>query len=134
MATIRATIFSGEFEDVGAVSSDAVIGSSRMACLDPFGIALLQQRYVNYLTRIIVPLQKLSTVCAPVLDEAELLEDWLEASLLLGISANAAEERFDAFIRDASRPGGVSLQDDLKDPMKRGAVFRAVRERIEAGL
>jgi hypothetical protein len=123
-----------EFEDVGALASDALVPGARVACLDPYGIGLLQQRFVHYLTRVVVPLDKLSVVCGPVFAEADLLEEWIEAAVAVGRPVPAAEESFDAFIRDASRPGGRSLQDDLKDPLKRAAVTRAVRNRIAEGL
>ena len=122
------------FENVGATPSMALTPEKRRACLDPYGIGLLQQRFVHYLTRVVVPLSQLSLVCAPVFAEADLLEEWVEASDARGIDLPTAEEQFDSFIRSTDHAGGASFQEDLKDPLKRAAVTRAVRRRIDVGL
>lgn len=68
------------FEEAGRVASANLDTDRRMACLDDYGVAVLQQRYVNHLTRHEVELGPLHDANAPVLLEVELLEEWSEAA------------------------------------------------------
>jgi len=126
----RSRHFMAEFENVGAVSSQALLAAPRIACLDPHGMCLLQQRYVFYMTRLVVPTADLHKVISPVIAESELLEEWVVAADGRGIAVSDAERDFHDFIRTSSEGGGMSLQEALEDPTRRAAVRRAVRQEI----
>lgn len=123
--------FMGEFENVGAVASDILLGSERIACLDPHGMCLLQQRYVYYLTRLVVPTSDLHEVVAPVIAECELMEEWIGAAKARGFAVGQAERDFHEFIRQPPEGLAMSYQEALLDVSRRGAVRRAVRSEME---
>jgi hypothetical protein len=118
--------YSASFEDVSSVASSGLQGLNRLACLGDHGIALLQQRFVYYLTRFVVPTDKLHQVCAPVLAESELQEEWVGRATARGTSSEEAEAEFHEFIR-APREGGGSLQASLDVASKHGFVFKETR-------
>lgn len=122
--------FVAQFEEVGAVPSAALVEAERLACLDPRGICLLQQRFVFYLTRFVVPTSDLHGVIAPVLAETELLEEWTEEAARTGMGSDEAAAGFHDFIRAPGEGDAISLQEALEDPPRRGAVRRAVRGEI----
>ena len=71
-----------KFEDIGVVASALLDIRRRIACLDDFGVALLNQRQTNYFTRYAVESATLHEQSANVLvGEAELLESWLMAAV-----------------------------------------------------
>lgn len=113
------------FDLAGRVETGALRVDSRVACLSPFGIALLQQRQVHHLTRYVVPSVDLHATCANVLAEAELLEEWLIAAEASGKDTDAAASDFHQLMR-AERENAASLQEDLKHEAKRAGVRRAV--------
>lgn len=118
--------YSARFEDCGSVAPDQLMEAKRIACLDPVGITLLQQRYVHYLTRYEAARVTLLEVSEPDLIEAELLEDWLESALEADVAIEAATKSFLDFIR-APRDG-TTLQKDLEDRTRQAAVRREVGE------
>lgn len=122
------------FEMQGRVASEHLAPSDRVACLSREGILLLQQRLVYSLTRVLVPLHRLSEVCEPVLEEADLLEEWLEKFASDGESSSVHREeaRFDALM--GTVPSGTnSLRQRLVEPTTRADVRRSVRRAIAEG-
>jgi hypothetical protein len=115
------------FDLAGRVATIDLRAESRVACLSPYGISLLQQRQVHHLTRYIVPSEALHATCANVLAEAELLEEWMLAAEASGVGVEEASAAFHDLIR-APNAAGESLQDDLKHEAKRAGVRRAVLE------
>ena len=83
---------------------------------------LLQQRFIASLTRVVVPLDNLRQACEHVLEEADLLEEWVEE---LGTSDDSAEavKAFTEFMDDG-------LRDDLTDPTRRSQVRKTVTREI----
>ena len=67
--------FALKYELEGRVASDELLRAERVACLDPFGICLLLQRKVHNDGRVIVPTSDFYEACAPVFEEADLLEE-----------------------------------------------------------
>ncbi len=118
--------YAASFENVSSAASTDLVGKQRIACLSDHGIALLEQRYVFYLTRFVVPSEQLHMVCAPVLAECELQEEWMGRSAISNVPREAAEEAFHEFIR-APREGRESLQEALEEASKRGFVVKEVR-------
>lgn len=88
------------FEEAGRVRTADLNLVGRLACLDDYGLVVLQQRYIHHLSRLKVELEALDDVNAPVLLEIELLEEWQDSASTYhpgdeGLSRAAAE--FDAF-------------------------------------
>jgi hypothetical protein len=129
---VGADNMAASFEEMTAVATEDLPLDNRLACLSPHGISILQQRLTYYLTRLAPPLVQLINVCAHVLEEADLLEEWTEAGSKVGAESAAAAQEFDEFIRGS--PGGDlgSWQDALRDPARRASVRRASRERMAA--
>ena len=123
-----------ELELSGRVRSDVLDPRSRLACMDPKGVLLLMQRISNYWTRYPPDLEALLGTVGHVLDEAELLEEWVSAKVIdpkrpdLLDAIRVAEGEFDSLL-SAPREGGT-LRRRLLDPATRASVRRAVRTAI----
>lgn len=121
--------FALSFDELGTVPTTALDVGRRVACLDDFGIALLNQRHAHYFTRYAVETAVLHEQAANVLVEAELLESWRAASIPEDADdwaeqAAVQEERFDAFL--------APLREGLKEPSHRAATRRKVNQEIRA--
>lgn len=121
--------WASNFEDIGSVRSELLNLDDRVACLDDLGVLLLQQRHAHHVTRYVVETEVLYEQSAPVLVEAELLEEWLSAALNglddeEWVSAQRQETiAFDDFLS--------SMRDQLKDSSRRAAVRRTIRQEVE---
>jgi hypothetical protein len=123
--------YAASFEHAGRVRSVALDRAQRIACLSRKGILILQQRLIFSWTRVEVPLHRLSSVSEPVLEEADLLEEWLEAGADAGSTDTYAEEEaFDRFLRTSPSGGTATLRDRLRDAETRADVRRSVRRMI----
>lgn len=118
------------FLEIGLVPSDLLVATQRLACMSPFGINLLQQRLVWYLTRFAVPTHKLNEVCERVFIEADLLEEWVIESLDRGIDRPTAEQSFHDWIR-ADWGALGSRQEAIADSQHRATVRREMREELK---
>jgi len=104
---------------------------NRIACLSAFGVNILQQRMIWHLTRFEVPTHKLHEAFSHTLEEADLLEEWTEHQIAIGVDTKVAAADFEEFIRSpADTPTGPTLQDWLKEPQRRAPV----RSRMRATL
>lgn len=65
-------------DEMVAVRTSNLNLTGRVACLDDYGISILQQRHIRHMTRYVVEIEALHEVNAPVLLELELLEAWRE--------------------------------------------------------
>ena len=108
-------------DDIGKALTADVIAGNRVACLTPFGVNLLQQRFIWRLTRHQVPTYQLQEASAHVFEEADLLEEWSETVCAAGASPEQAAASFEAFIR-TDRGDGRTRQGDLQDPQRRSTV------------
>lgn len=114
-------------EQVGRARTECVADSTRLACLAPFGVNLLQQRMIWNMTRLEVPTSTLWDAFAHTYEEADLLEEWLEE---VDPHHRAIEaKRFEDWIR-AGVPS--SRQKRLRDPQQRPSVRAELREAIRA--
>lgn len=114
------------FDEIHTVDSASLQLDQRVASLEDRGVLLLQQRFVNHLTRYVVEASVLYEACANVLTEAELLENWIEvlaADHEDAAGVAVASAAFDEFIA----PSRV----DLESPGSRAQVRRAVLAEIE---
>lgn len=123
---LRASAYAALFEDVGRVASDKLLGGERVACMSVRGVNLLQQRLVNHMTRFVVPTFELQKACAPVFNEAELQEDWLDEARESGADLDEAAVHFHEFITSSDEEGR-RRQGLLGDPQHLSSVRRDAR-------
>lgn len=124
------------FEEAAMVNADQLRLERRVCCLTDTGMMLLLQRYIHHLTRASIQEHQLEQSCGNVLAEAELLEDWnmklvpsrVAAGEPLDAALQGEAEEFDAFV--GAGGGGPSLREQLKNPVARRDVRRAVRQEI----
>jgi hypothetical protein len=130
--------YAASFEESGMVPTAELSLDRRICCLTEGGLLLLQQRYVHHLTRVVVPRFRLKQVSGPMLTEVELQEDWngnlVEARVERGEDRDDAladeASAFHDFIRSTEGEGELSLQEQLRDPLKQSDVRRKVRQEI----
>ena len=122
------------FDEVGMIATVELTTDRRVAYLSERGILILLQRLIYRQSRADISIETLGLACAPVLAEAELLEEWNESLVPVGGSdpatllAHAASE-FDAFLSTTS-PEGDTLRELLKDQYRRPNIRRVVRDEI----
>jgi len=114
----------GSFEELGQARSAELDAGQRLACLSPFGVNLLQQRFIWYLTRLETPTFRLQEAFGQYFEEVDLLEDWIDNLEGGGIDAPTATALFDAFLR-TDLGAGRTRQKDLRDPQRRASVRQA---------
>lgn len=125
------------FELAGRVPTGELSRGTRIACLDSVGITLLLQRLVFSLTRFAVPLDRLHESIAHVLEEADLLEDWIRARLRLaaeGTDQHEVVSRAEIEFDDLMGRDNGALRKRLLDRMQRPAVRRAVLSALHQGV
>ena len=114
------------FEDMGLVSSASLNESNRMACLTPYGVNLLQQRFIWHLTRFLVPTRSLGESTEAVFEEADLQEEWVAVAADRGEDAIQAAQDFHDWIR-SDDDSGIVRQKQLQDPQRRAGLRRQMR-------
>ncbi len=120
------------FESSGRGRTDVLLEKQRVACLQNAGILFLMQRLAYYYTRYAVPVGELLKTVNHILEEADLLEEWITARVRIGpgeaparIDVMREEEEFDSLMRRGG--SGQCLQDSLRDPKLAAGVRRSVR-------
>ena len=116
-------------DEIGLVMSSAVQSAQRLACMTPLGINLLQQRFIAYLTRFVVPTFRLNEACAAVFDEADLGEEWALVTVAAGMSLERAAVAFHDWLRSADS-SGLTRQEQLAEPQRRSGVRRDMRRHL----
>ena len=124
--------FSARFEEMGMVESAILQATGRVACLTPFGINLLQQRFVWHLTRFLAPTHRLGEASEAVFTEVDLCSEWVSAAITAGNDPKAAERAFHNWIRSSDQ-SGTRRQDLLREPQRRAGLRREMRRRIRLG-
>ena len=119
-------LYVADFDEIGRTSAEVLVAGTRVACLSDYGVNVLQQRLVWYMTRLEVPTHTFHDAFAHTLEEAELLEDWNDTVCGAGFPEEESTTKFDAFLC-SDMGGGRTLQNDLKDPQLRSAVRTACR-------
>ena len=117
------------FDEIGLVESSSLPEHVRTACLTPHGVHLLQQRFIWYLTRFLAPTHRLAEATDEVFEEADLQEEWVEASLDQGGHPQEAAEAFHEWIRSPD-PSGGARQDQLKNSDLRPGLRRQMRAQL----
>jgi len=123
--------YSASFDDIGLVPSDVLGDVDRVACLTPFGINLLQQRFIWHLTRFLAPTHRLGEASEAVFEEAELCEEWVAIYSQTGALAEDAAHSFHKWIREADQSGSTR-QQLLKEPQHRAGVRRDMRSHLRS--
>ncbi|MDQ6782704.1 MAG: hypothetical protein M3063_04535 [Actinomycetota bacterium] len=111
------------FNDVGQAVTSDLGAARRVACLSEVGINILQQRLTFHLTRVEVPTNLFNQEFAHTMEEADLLEDWVDTLTDAGWSKASAEIRFETFLRSRT----PTLRDELLDAQARSHVRTACR-------
>lgn len=120
-----------EFGDLYIVSPGQLEAAERIASLSPIGINLLLQRWVHYMSRVVVPTFTFDEATSPFYEEADLIEEWCEQTSADGTpdAIRAAGLECMEWLR-ADRPGGRTYQQMLQDPQARSTVRKALRKEL----
>lgn len=116
-------------DKIGLVSSEVVIAATRVACLSPFGVNLLQQRFIWHLTRFCASTSRLNEACAAVFEEADLHEEWVMHRVVAGDEVAVAAAEFHAWIRGEDSDA-VRRQERLADPQRLAGIRREMRREL----
>ncbi len=112
------------FDNLYTVAPDLL--TSRMACLSPFGVNLLLQRWVHYNSRVVIPTHTFHEQTVAFYEEADLIEEWCDevggTDLHSGTQACLDWLRVD---RD-----GSSYQEILRNPQAHSMIRRAMRQEL----
>ena len=120
------------FEEMGMVESTVLPRTNRVACLTPYGINLLQQRFVWHLTRFLVPTHRLGEVSEAVFEEVDLCAEWVSEASSAGGDPSAAERAFHEWIRSRNESGS-RRQDLLRVPQRRAGIRQEMKSQIARG-
>ena len=129
--------YATKFVDVTAAPAELLTLERRIASLSQRGIYVLQQRLVKHYTRFEVELELLRRESAPVLTEAMLQWDWIDAVLSPEEQASKAAIDAEATVFDVwLGEGSPSRRDLLKQEIHhsdiRRQLQRAARDRGRA--
>lgn len=127
------THHSARFDEIGLVESGSLAERTRVACMTPHGVHLLQQRFIWYLTRFLAPTCRLAEVTEAVFEEADLQEEWVERSVSRGDDPQSAAATFHEWIRSPDS-SGVPRQDQLQQKDLRAGVRRQMRTHLDSGI
>lgn len=119
-----------DFAEFGLVPTSSLDLEQRVACLDPLGINLLQQRFIFNVSRFIVPTKKLHRSCAVAFQEVDLLEEWNDLWIKSGRDPADAGQAFHDWIRDDAG-SGRTRQDRLSQEQERPPIRRALRAHLK---
>lgn len=123
------THHSARFDEIGLVESGSLEEGMRVACMTPYGVHLLQQRFIWHLTRFLAPTHRLAEVTEAVFEEADLQEEWVERSASRGNDPQSAAEAFHEWIRSPDS-SGVPRQNQLRQADLRAGVRRQMRTHL----
>ena len=100
--------------------------TSRIACLSPFGVNLLLQRWVHYSSRVVVPTQTFHEQTVGFYEEADLIEEWCDVAT--GDDLRSEAQMCMDWLR-ADRDG-AHYQELLKNPQSHSMIRRAMRQEL----
>jgi hypothetical protein len=127
--------YEADFRDTGVVLSESLHRSRRLAALTNYGVSVLQQRLVFYLTRLTVDLPTLADAFEDIAAETELQWEWAEAAL----SAAAKDADPEVVLGEAEKLFAEYLDENgrerrrlLKQSETRVDVRRQIRREIGA--
>jgi hypothetical protein len=115
--------YAASFPGIEPVDSTTLHLEKRIAVFHPRGVNLLLQRLVHHMARVVVETDRFNVACAAAFAELDIIEDWVEAAVAVGIEADVASAACHTWIR-GSDGAGLCPQDRLKEPQERAAVRR----------
>jgi hypothetical protein len=121
--------FAARFDQFGLIPSGSIHDLRRVACLQPYGVNLLQQRFIWNVARFVVETQKLNRACAVPFQEIDFLEEWSEGWVGAGLPAVGCAAAFHEWIRDTDALG-ITRQDRLADVQHWAPLRTAMREHL----
>ena len=121
---------SARFDEMGLVEAVALPTTERVACMTPYGVNLLQQRFIWYLTRFLVPTHRLGEASEAVFEEADLEEGWVAHAVDQGGDPDEAARAFHDWIRSAD-DSGIARQKQLEEPQKRAGLRRQMKSHLK---
>jgi hypothetical protein len=104
---------------------------SRIACLSPFGVNVLLQRWVHHSSRVVVPTVTYNEVTRGVYEEADLIEDWCEERIEVDITISKATGECVAWLREEICEN-LTRQDSLSDPQSWSTIRKQMRAALRA--
>lgn len=131
--------FVAVFEEAGRVLTKHLDVETRLACLSWNGLMLMQQRMVFSDTRVVVDTGTLLERSAPVLTEAELLEEWNEETIDASSGTDLVAEldqqakAFDDLLsveQKGDEGESFTLRERLRVPVHHSTVRIAVRKEM----
>jgi hypothetical protein len=131
---LEGTSFAAKLDETGMVQTVELDFRQRRAVLSDSGILLFQQRMIFADSRAAIRLKTLEQASAPILAEADLLEEWNERLVGSAEGVDQSEsvrreaEAFDAFL--GTTVGEMTLRQMLRDEHRRSAVRKAVRAEL----
>lgn len=124
---LQGSFRTASFDGLTRLDTSALSKDERKACLSQFGINLLQQRMIFYLTRFEVTTAELDSAFAHTFAEADLLEEWVEATVIENDTLTASAN-FEKIIRSHfDDEQTLTLQDALRVPQHRATVRQRLR-------
>ena len=124
---------SARFDEIGLVRSSSLHSDDRVACMTPYGVHFLQQRFIWYLTRFLAPTHRLAETTDAMFAEAELQEEWVETAVDAGDDALQAAAAFHHWIRSPDE-SQVTRQDQLQQSDRRAGLRRQMRIHLRQRL
>ncbi len=118
------------FADFGLAASEVLASAPRVACLDPVGINLLQQRFIFYMTRFIAGTQELHESCVAAFVELDLMEEWTDTWGSTELPVAEAAAAFHEWIREETSSG--RRQDQLRSEQHRAPLRREMRQHLDS--
>lgn len=119
------------FDNLYTVSPKQLECANRIASLSAVGVNLLLQRWVHYMSRVVVPTFIYNEATTPFYEESELIEEWCEQTAV-DASPDAIRTAGLACMTwlRAEQPGGRTYQEMLKNPQSRSTVRKALRTEL----
>lgn len=113
------------FSNASSVETSSLEPEARWLVLSDYGLNLLQQQLVFYLTRAIIESYVFQAASEHVYEEVELTEEWLDQAADGGYPVQDAHTAFHDWLREDI--GGESRQALLLTPQRRSEVAREAR-------
>lgn len=132
--TTDGTPFAAHLDQAVSLTPDLLTVERRVAALSEYGVNLLMQRWVHYLTRFVAPTFHLAAAIAAEYEEADLTLEWLEE---LADDETIVEETiaFHRWIREELVAGqDLTRQAALKEGQRRSEVRRQLRTELRVRL
>lgn len=110
--------WAAHLDEIARAPSGELERADRIACLSEIGINILQQRLTHHLTRAEIPTSQFNQAFAHTLEEADLLEEWLDILTGAEWDKTDATAAFDTLLGSGDPP----LRQQLREPQRRATI------------